>query len=161
MTNEQVDPVPQDGDERARFLDYWCDEIPDYLRAKWRDNVSELLDTPNANEKLQSAWDAWQAALAQKAVPVAVEPVRVITCPRCRGTGYHYEWCIDKPPAPIASASEAAKPAMWFVSSDPDADGFVVHTERAAKECEQDGCDVTPLYTHPAAAQPSKDDANY
>jgi hypothetical protein len=48
--------------ERERFLDYWCADIPDYLRDKWRQNVSELLDTPNANEKLQAAWDAWKAA---------------------------------------------------------------------------------------------------
>jgi hypothetical protein len=59
-------------------------------------------------------------------------------------------------PAPIASAEEKAKPAMWFVSTDPDADGFVVYTEREAKACEQDGDDVTPLYTHPAAAHPSR-----
>jgi hypothetical protein len=50
--------------ERERFLDYWCADIPDYLREKWRQNVNELLDTPNANEKLQVAWNTWKAATA-------------------------------------------------------------------------------------------------
>lgn len=47
--------------ERAAFLDYWCEDVPDYMRDKWRESVNELLDTPNAHDKLQAAWDAWQA----------------------------------------------------------------------------------------------------
>lgn len=47
--------------ERAAFLDYWCEDVPEYMRAKWRESVSELLDTPNASDRMQSAWTAWQA----------------------------------------------------------------------------------------------------
>lgn len=54
----------QNDADRNSFLDYWCDGIPDFLQASWRTNVSELLDTLNANEKLQAAWNAWKAALA-------------------------------------------------------------------------------------------------
>ena len=46
--------------ERASFLDYWCADIPDYLREKWRKNAGELLDTNHANARFQAAWEAWQ-----------------------------------------------------------------------------------------------------
>lgn len=52
-----------------------------------------------------------------------------------------------------AQSGEAVKPFMWFASKDPDDEGFVVYEEREAKYCEQDGYDVTPLYTAPQPSQ--------
>jgi hypothetical protein len=49
-------------DEREMFLDWWCAEVPEYLRESWKHSVSEVLDTKDASEKLACAWDTWQAA---------------------------------------------------------------------------------------------------
>jgi len=67
-------PASTSADARERFLDYWCAEVPDNLRAKWRESVNELLDTPNASDKLQAAWDSWKecaAAPIASALPTA------------------------------------------------------------------------------------------
>lgn len=65
-------------------------------------------------------------------------------------------------PTPSASSVPVATPVMWFVSSDPDADGWVVFKEREAEDCKQDGCDVTPLYAatpaNPAPSAPHPDE---
>lgn len=48
-------------DERAEFLAYWCEDVPEYMREKWKENVDQCLQDGNATEKLSAAWDAWQA----------------------------------------------------------------------------------------------------
>ena len=192
--------VPQEGDERARFLDYWCDEIPEYLRAKWRQNVNELLDTPNANEKLQAALEAWQAALASnKAAAVAVdfpyqrtfdaiaaatkiEAGHIAISVRAFAEAYN-----AKSPAPIASAEEvspvqlddfhALNCGVWGSNHSCTCHCAAPHNQIASvsetvpvAEIVLFGGDVkevawtqgkmpevgTKLYTHPAAAQPSR-----
>lgn len=50
---------------RERFLAYWCEDVPENLREKWKHGVDESLREGNATSQLVSAWDAWQAAERQ------------------------------------------------------------------------------------------------
>lgn len=48
---------------------------------------------------------------SQPAAAPIDEPTRAVTCSRCRGTGYHYEWCVlkDSQPAPAPADERAAQ----------------------------------------------------
>ncbi|MEJ0004413.1 MAG: DUF3850 domain-containing protein [Pararobbsia sp.] len=57
-------------DAKQTFLTYWCRDIPEHLRAKWKKRAGENLDTPKASPWMQSAWEEWKVALASQATTV-------------------------------------------------------------------------------------------
>jgi hypothetical protein len=50
---------------RKAFLDWWCDEVPEYMREKWKENVDEVMKSGNATEKLAYAWEGFQFGVKQ------------------------------------------------------------------------------------------------
>lgn len=82
ILRDTTPPTRPDGDdEHELFLHYWCHGAPENLRAKWRENVSELLDAPNANEKMQAASPPAQPDTPQgndAPAPRAPSPVAVL-----------------------------------------------------------------------------------
>lgn len=50
-------------DERGAFLTWWCADVPEYMREKWKENVAECLRNNNATAKLAGAWEGFQYAL--------------------------------------------------------------------------------------------------
>lgn len=70
---EKSQAVALSEQERASFLTYWCDDVPENLREKWKESVDQALREGNATSQLVSAWDAWQARadLAAPAIDAA------------------------------------------------------------------------------------------
>jgi hypothetical protein len=66
-------------DERAAFLTWWCADVPEYMREKWKESVDECLRNNNATDKLVGAWEGFQYALTltRSASPQPVEPVEI------------------------------------------------------------------------------------
>lgn len=48
---------------REAFLTWWCEDVPESLRAGWKANVSECLHKGNATDRLAGAWDGFRFAL--------------------------------------------------------------------------------------------------
>jgi hypothetical protein len=68
--------------EREAFLTWWCADVPEYMREKWKESVDECLRNNHAQEKLVGAWDGFQFGLtvaraALTAEKVAAEPVAI------------------------------------------------------------------------------------
>ncbi|MCA8214513.1 hypothetical protein LGN20_11430 [Burkholderia cepacia] len=47
-------------DERAAFLTWWCEEVPENMREGWKESVDECLRNGQANDKLYGAWEGFQ-----------------------------------------------------------------------------------------------------
>jgi hypothetical protein len=99
-------------DERGAFLTYWCEDVPEYMREKWKENVAESLDGGNATDKLQAAHDAWMArAAASQAQTAAARdvPAYIITSIFNRTVPFTYQafaqnlltWLAEHPAAEI------------------------------------------------------------
>jgi hypothetical protein len=77
-------------DERAAFLTWWCADVPEYMREKWKESVDECLRNSNATDKLVGAWEGFQYALtlarAASTQPVeqTAEPVAYTTADRLK-----------------------------------------------------------------------------
>jgi hypothetical protein len=70
--------------EREAFLTWWCADVPEYMREKWKESVDECLRNNHAQDKLVGAWDGFQFGLtvaraALTAEKVAAEPVAWMT----------------------------------------------------------------------------------
>ncbi|CAG4889577.1 hypothetical protein R69919_00775 [Paraburkholderia gardini] len=57
--------------EREAFLTWWCEDVPEYMREKWKESVDECLRDNRATDKLVGAWDGFQFGLtvARAALP--------------------------------------------------------------------------------------------
>jgi hypothetical protein len=193
----QSAPVPQDGDERARFevdlLAYFAEKQPDRTLTLeaikgWRGSDGDYAERP----VVRGMWEGWQrrAALASnKAAAVAVTDLAAdISADRHFIAGVKLGWnfrdandekgfqaCIEgrsaqireakaTPPAPIASASEAVPDAWMHILAKPGKRTVWASVEE--NDTPEDLRDWLkkpnsyrvdkPLYTHPAAAQPSR-----
>ncbi|KVZ57560.1 hypothetical protein WL19_03595 [Burkholderia ubonensis] len=47
-------------DERAAFLTWWCEDVPESMREGWKEGVDECLRRGQATDKLAGAWDGFQ-----------------------------------------------------------------------------------------------------
>lgn len=50
-------------DERAAFLTWWCDDVPENMREGWKEGVDECLRNGQATDRLAGAWDGFQFGL--------------------------------------------------------------------------------------------------
>jgi hypothetical protein len=71
--------------EREAFLTWWCADVPEHMREKWKESVDECLRNNHAQDKLVGAWDGFQFGLtvaraALTAEKVAAEPIRTHPC---------------------------------------------------------------------------------
>jgi hypothetical protein len=58
--NPIAQPEPPVADERAAFLTWWCDDVPEDLREGWKEGVDESLRRGRATDRLVGAWEGFQ-----------------------------------------------------------------------------------------------------
>ncbi|AOJ07623.1 hypothetical protein [Burkholderia mayonis] len=58
-------------DERAAFLTWWCDDVPENMREGWKEGVDECLRRGKATDKLAGAWDGFQFGVQYARAPAS------------------------------------------------------------------------------------------
>lgn len=70
--------------EREAFLTWWCADVPEYMREKWKESVDECLRNNHAQDKLVGAWDGFQFGLTVARATLTAEKVAAVTLPIMR-----------------------------------------------------------------------------